>query len=131
MCVCVSFPCEHTFCEDCTKRVAADFELVRCPQCRNEARQDELEVVEYTATKQWDELLAVATAWAKIDRRHELDTSGEEAEEEFVNDDTTAETRLVESYTWHHDFVLSSQVCGVRAGTCQSTGEFLGTGNRR
>ena len=87
----ISFPCEHTFCEDCVRQVVATHGLadggVRCPVCRREADSDELEIVQYTATTQWDALLAVAASWAKIDHRPEQDTSEEEAEEAFLNDD--------------------------------------------
>ncbi|KAJ3551870.1 hypothetical protein NM688_g4459 [Phlebia brevispora] len=82
-----SFPCEHTFCEDCTTKIAGDSEIVRCPSCRKETPRDELEVVQYTATTQWDALLSVATRWAKMDRGRGEDTSDEEASEVFIDDD--------------------------------------------
>ena len=95
-----SFPCEHTFCNDCTKQLDGDHEMIRCPSCRKEAARDDLEAVEHTATTQWDELLTIATRWAKMDRRRDMDTSEEEAEEEaeqgFI-DDATTETKYISS----------------------------------
>lgn len=49
---------------------------------------DQVELVEYTASTQWDALLAVAEDWAKIDRsRREEDTSEEEASENWLADE--------------------------------------------
>ncbi|EKM59752.1 uncharacterized protein PHACADRAFT_192128 [Phanerochaete carnosa HHB-10118-sp] len=60
--------------------------------------KDELEPVEYLASEQWDALLEVAKRWAKFDRRRELETSDEENEEQFVDDEReTSETRSVSS----------------------------------
>ncbi len=70
-------------------------------------------MVEYTAIEQWDALLSVATSWAKIDRRGTMDTSDEEAEEEFIDDETT-ETKysfLAVVTTWS---VLTVESAGLR-----------------
>lgn len=48
-----------------------------------------MEVVRYTASSQWDELLKVARKFAKIDHRGAQDTSEEEEEENFVDDETS------------------------------------------
>ncbi|EIN10893.1 hypothetical protein PUNSTDRAFT_132957 [Punctularia strigosozonata HHB-11173 SS5] len=48
------------------------------------------------ATQQWDALLEVAKRWASIDRRRELDTSEEEAEEAFINDEYSDLTEVGE-----------------------------------
>ena len=56
--------------------------------------KEDMEVVEYTASQQWDALLEVAKAWAKADRRRELESSDEEAEEAFIDDGNgTSEAR--------------------------------------
>ena len=72
------------------KKVAASGDIesgvVRCLICRKEADSDDLEIVQHTATTQWDALLEVAADWAKIDNRREQDTSEEEAEEGFIDD---------------------------------------------
>ncbi|OBZ70189.1 hypothetical protein A0H81_09699 [Grifola frondosa] len=83
---CNSLPCEHTFCADCTRQLSPDSEKIKCPQCRTECSREDIEVVEYTASQQWDALLDVAKNWAKVDHRREEDTSDEEAEEEFIDD---------------------------------------------
>lgn len=79
-------PCEHTFCQSCISRVAPGEEAVTCPQCRSVCPRDEIEFVQYTASQQWDDLLDVAKAWAKMDLRRQADTSDEELEEEFIDD---------------------------------------------
>lgn len=86
-----SFTCEHIFCKGCTQKLASGFEdTVRCPECRREVPKEEIEPVEYTASEQWDALLEVAKKWAKIDRRGELETSDEEQEEQFIDDECGA-----------------------------------------
>ena len=58
--------------------------------------KDELEPVDYTASEQWDALLDIAKQWAKIDRRRELESTDEEEEEQFIDDERgTSEARLV------------------------------------
>ena len=80
------------FCNDCVRKLQpipgdADGESICCPQCRNVCQRDELELVEYTASEQWDALLDVAKRWARMDTRREADTSEEEDEEEFIDED--------------------------------------------
>ncbi|EJF62303.1 hypothetical protein DICSQDRAFT_169335 [Dichomitus squalens LYAD-421 SS1] len=86
---CRSLPCQHMFCNDCVqqlKPVQGDpyIESICCPQCRNVCQKDELELVEYTASEQWDALLDVAKRWARMDIRREAETSEEEDEENFI-----------------------------------------------
>lgn len=60
--------------------------MFRCPTCREVTSLDDTETVMYTSSVQWDALLEVANASAKLDRRRgELDTSDEEAEEEAAD----------------------------------------------
>ncbi|KAI1796077.1 hypothetical protein LXA43DRAFT_1160524 [Ganoderma leucocontextum] len=95
---CRSLPCQHMFCNDCLAQLRPvagedpDIESICCPQCRVVCPRDELELVEYTASEQWDALLDVAKRWARMDTRREADTSEEEDEEEFI-DDGENETR--------------------------------------
>ncbi|KAH9927264.1 uncharacterized protein B0H18DRAFT_875830, partial [Fomitopsis serialis] len=84
---CVSLPCEHTFCKTCISRVSLGEEDVTCPQCRGLCPRDEIEIVQYTASQQWDDLLDVAKAWAKMDLHRQPDTSDEEVEEKFIEDE--------------------------------------------
>ncbi|OCH94315.1 hypothetical protein OBBRIDRAFT_723119, partial [Obba rivulosa] len=84
---CASLICDHTFCENCLAKVSRGSDIVRCPQCRRECARDEIEVVQYSASQQWDALLEVARNWARMDRRREAETSEEEAEEEFIDDE--------------------------------------------
>ena len=79
-------PCEHTFCKSCISQVAPGEDAITCPQCRSVCPRDEIEIIQYTASQQWDDLLDVAKAWAKMDLRRQADTSDEEVEEEFIND---------------------------------------------
>ncbi|PIL37436.1 hypothetical protein GSI_01130 [Ganoderma sinense ZZ0214-1] len=89
---CRSMPCQHMFCNDCLSQLRPipggdrDTESISCPQCRELCQRDELELVEYTASEQWDALLEVAKQWARMDTRREADTSEEEDEEEFLDD---------------------------------------------
>ncbi|KAI0941273.1 hypothetical protein AcV7_002888 [Taiwanofungus camphoratus] len=87
---CASLPCEHTFCKSCISKISPGSESLTCPQCRATCPRDEIEVVQLTALQQWDALLDVAKAWARMDRRREEDTSEEEAEEEFIDDERSA-----------------------------------------
>lgn len=50
-------------------------------------RRDEIEIVQFTASQQWDALLEIAKAWAKVDLLRQEDTSEEEAEEQFIDDE--------------------------------------------
>jgi len=83
----VSLPCEHTFCKTCISRVSPGEEDVACPQCRALCPREEIEIVQYTASQQWDDLLDVAKAWAKMDLHRQPDSSDEEVEEEFIEDE--------------------------------------------
>ncbi|KAI0920875.1 hypothetical protein AcW2_006016 [Taiwanofungus camphoratus] len=87
---CASLPCEHTFYKSCISKISPGSESLTCPQCRATCPRDEIEVVQLTALQQWDALLDVAKAWARMDRRREEDTSEEEAEEEFIDDERSA-----------------------------------------
>ncbi|KAI0089200.1 hypothetical protein BDY19DRAFT_130210 [Irpex rosettiformis] len=93
-------PCQHVFCTSCiqgyisarnkpNRGYASDDEdstSIPCPQCREPASLEDMEVVEYTSATQWDALLEVANKSAKLDRRRGgMDTSEEEEEEERVN----------------------------------------------
>ena len=100
----LSFPCQHVLCDDCVKQLKPDpesyadeIESIRCPECRQLCARDEVEVIEFTAQEQWDELLKVAKKWAKIDLvgRRQEDTSEEEEEEDFIDDGVMNETRSV------------------------------------
>ncbi|CCM02334.1 uncharacterized protein FIBRA_04426 [Fibroporia radiculosa] len=82
---CASLPCEHTFCESCIMQISPGSDYITCPQCRGSCPRDEIEVVQYTASQQWDALLDVANSWAKMDLRRHEDTSEEEAEEDFID----------------------------------------------
>lgn len=84
---CTSLPCEHTFCESCVSKVSPGSEVITCPQCRKLCRRDEIEIVQFTASQQWDALLEIAKAWAKVDLLRQEDTSEEEAEEQFIDDE--------------------------------------------
>ena len=85
----VSLPCEHMLCDDCLPKMSkgAD-ETVRCPTCRKVCPRGVIELITYTEQDRWDALLKVAEAWGAGDRRREAGTSEEEAEENFVDDET-------------------------------------------
>lgn len=56
-----------------------------------------MEAIEFTATQQWDELLAVAADWARIDSHGgEEAEETEEEEEPFINDDNASTNSGVE-----------------------------------
>lgn len=84
---CTSLPCEHTFCGSCVSKVSPGSEAITCPQCRKLCRRDEIEIVQFTASQQWDALLEIAKVWAKVDLLRQEDTSEEEAEEQFIDDE--------------------------------------------
>jgi len=98
---CSSLPCQHLVCNDCLHGICKvnwkersegeqGKEVMVCPQCRDEAPRDDLELIQYTPTQQWDALLEVAGEWANLDRRRpSVGTSDEEDEEEFINDNST------------------------------------------
>ncbi|KAI0309682.1 hypothetical protein OF83DRAFT_35327 [Amylostereum chailletii] len=89
--------CQHIFCNDCLSVLLGKdptSHSIFCPECRKRCARNEVEVVQYTAQQQWDELLDIAQEFAKMDRRGELETSEEEAEEEatdnFIDDGTSS-----------------------------------------
>lgn len=95
-----SLPCQHIVCNECLREICKvdrkarsegeqGEEIVKCPQCRQTVPRDEVELVQYTAVAQWDELLEVARKWAEIDRRGAEDTSEEEDTESFIKDEST------------------------------------------
>ncbi|KAI0310383.1 hypothetical protein OF83DRAFT_877542 [Amylostereum chailletii] len=94
---CSSLHCQHIFCNDCLSVLLGKdptSHSIFCPECRKRCARNEVEVVQYTAQQQWDELLDIAQEFAKMDRRGELETSEEEAEEEatdnFIDDGTSS-----------------------------------------
>jgi hypothetical protein len=79
-------------------------DAIVCPSCRKEIKKEDMESVDYTASQQWDALLEVAKAWARIDRRRELESSDEEAEEQFIDDeDEKSETTYVRAFLLFYD----------------------------
>ncbi|KAF6762102.1 hypothetical protein DFP72DRAFT_877988 [Ephemerocybe angulata] len=83
---CSAFDCEHLICNDCLKQILPKDEQFMCPVCRGCTAREDFKLVCMTGTHQWDELLKVAAAWDAYDRRPEVDTSEEEAEENFITD---------------------------------------------
>jgi hypothetical protein len=84
-----SLQCEHILCNSCLPRIAKRGvveETLKCPTCRQETLREEIQLVHYTADTQWDKLLEIAQAWGRIDKRGEEETSEEEAEEGFLDD---------------------------------------------
>jgi len=67
-------------------------EPVRCPTCRKVCPREDIELITYTEQDRWDALLKVAEAWGAGDRRGEAETSEEEAEENFVDDEIERST---------------------------------------
>lgn len=90
---CYGLPCEHMICDTCLPKMCkgAD-ETVRCPTCREVCPREVIELITYTEQDRWDALLKVAEAWGAGDRRREAATSEEEAEENFVDDETKSYT---------------------------------------
>ncbi len=73
-------------------------ENINCPQCRRLSDIDNFEPVEFTATQQWDQLLAIAQQFAGMEWQLGPDTSEEEEEEnlrENFIDDGDSEARFV------------------------------------
>ncbi|KAI0329536.1 hypothetical protein GY45DRAFT_1324815 [Cubamyces sp. BRFM 1775] len=96
---CRSFPCQHTFCDECVGKLnpePGEPELIRCPQCRAVSDREDAEVVQFTASEQWDALLDVAKQWAKMDVRRAESTSEEEDAEEFIDDGQETSTTASE-----------------------------------
>ncbi len=79
-------PCEHLICAECLPQVSrgAD-ETIKCPQCRQNYPREEVELLQFTETERWDELLKLANEYAMMDYTGS-DTSSERAEEEFICD---------------------------------------------
>lgn len=87
---CSSLPCQHIFCDSCLSKIG-DGETISCPQCRGESNVESIEMVEFTATQQWDQLLEIARQFAALEDRLGPDTSEEEEEEKlrenFIDDE--------------------------------------------
>ncbi|KAA1466784.1 hypothetical protein DENSPDRAFT_831667 [Dentipellis sp. KUC8613] len=88
-----SFPCEHTTCSGClaeylkAQPAFLQTRTFKCPSCRAETEMGEVETVQFTASEQWDAMLVVANDFAKMEvQRPRMDTSEEEAEEQFIDD---------------------------------------------
>ncbi|KAI9000711.1 hypothetical protein BD414DRAFT_542398 [Trametes punicea] len=100
----ILLPCQHTFCDSCVRQLPSEPgepESIRCPTCRAVCLREEAELVQYTASEQWDALLDVAKQWAKMDVRREEETTEEEDAEQFI-DDELEETTSVHAlhYFW-------------------------------
>jgi hypothetical protein len=80
-------PCDHLVCAECLPKISrgAD-ETVKCPLCRQHHPREDLELLRYTETERWDELLVIAKASSVIDYGAGTTTS-EEEEEEFIDDE--------------------------------------------
>jgi hypothetical protein len=81
-----------------------------CPSCRKMWTDEDVAGSDMTAGEQWDALLEVAKAWAQIDRRREVETSEEEAEEAFINDE---ESDLTEEGTQEDEGTDETRAEGV------------------
>ncbi|KAI0832754.1 hypothetical protein BC628DRAFT_1415008 [Trametes gibbosa] len=96
-----SFPCQHTFCSDCVRQLKpvhnTEAEIISCPTCRQEYEREEIELIQYTASEQWDALLNVANRWARLDVRRAESSSEEEDADEFIHDDTEEQSSTTAS----------------------------------
>lgn len=108
-----SLPCEHIFCSSCLSKYQESAPVFKCPECRHSCKDEDSEVVNMTATAQWDHLLGLANDFARMDTtRGAQDTSDEEAEEhaaeDFIDDEEeeAADARCV----------LLSRLSGARHG---------------
>ncbi|KAF8812236.1 hypothetical protein BYT27DRAFT_7335534 [Phlegmacium glaucopus] len=108
---CSAFPCEHIVCNGCLPGISkgAD-ETILCAECRVQHPRDDVELVHMTETQRWDELLKVAQAWDAFDAntRGELETSEEEAEDNFLTDgdgmtEDSSEMGNVEDPSFEHE----------------------------
>jgi len=79
------------------RKASQDPEAISCPHCRRRCAYDDIEIVPFTAQQQWDELLEVAKDFAEMDRRGEQETSEEEAEENFIDDENPDARRYDDS----------------------------------
>ncbi|KAJ3566312.1 hypothetical protein NP233_g7082 [Leucocoprinus birnbaumii] len=88
-----AMPCEHLVCVECLPNISkgAD-ETVKCPMCRQDHQREDLELLRYSETERWDELLKIANAHSSIDY-HGGTTTSEEEEEDFINDEGDEESR--------------------------------------
>ncbi|CAA7260056.1 unnamed protein product [Cyclocybe aegerita] len=96
--------CSHIICHECLPQISkgAD-ETVKCPQCREPSQRDALELIHMTEENRWDALLEIAQDWTAFDNRGELETSKEEAEEEFITDgDGTSECSSEAGHSTNH-----------------------------
>ncbi|EIW82334.1 hypothetical protein CONPUDRAFT_143754 [Coniophora puteana RWD-64-598 SS2] len=90
---CYSLPCNHVVCMVCFRQIGRadpsdrDAELVKCPECRHEGAREDCDIIIYKAEEHWDQLLALAAEWARIDNTGATETS-EEEEDGFVDDGT-------------------------------------------
>lgn len=81
----ISSACDHHFCGDCLELLLKDTSTtvegtVACPSCRKPLTRDSFQPLQYTESERWDELLKVATDWAKLDSP-DLDVEVIETEE--------------------------------------------------
>jgi hypothetical protein len=58
---------------------------VACPSCRKPLTRDAFQPLQYTESERWDELLQVATDWARLDAP-DLDVEVTETEENIQED---------------------------------------------
>ena len=69
-------------------------ETVTCAVCRKSTPRDEIELVHMSERDRWDQLLEIAQAWDRFDVRGEAESSEEEAEEEFIDDNRETYVRF-------------------------------------
>jgi len=84
-----SLPCGHVLCTSCLSQIIKlkqGEETIACPECRKVCPRDAPETVAHTEETRWDGLLELAKQWAKIDRRTEAETSEEEQQEDFIEE---------------------------------------------
>ncbi|PPQ66582.1 hypothetical protein CVT26_009482 [Gymnopilus dilepis] len=97
---CSALECQHILCHVCLPKMSkgAD-ETVTCAVCRKSTPRDEIELVHMSERDRWDQLLEIAQAWDRFDVRGEAESSEEEAEEEFIDDnrETSEKTEISEA----------------------------------
>lgn len=80
-------PCEHLICAGCLPQISRGVdETISCPQCRQRYPREEVDLLQFTETERWDELLKLASEYASMDYTGS-DSSSERAEEEFIDDE--------------------------------------------